>query len=117
VIKALTLNEEGAVVGVEKNDSNNLTQRYKLEQNYPNPFNPETQIRFYLPAAGRVVMGIYNLLGQKILTLTDGRFESGSHSLVWNGNDRNGNDIASGIYFYQLKSGSFSQVKKMTLLR
>jgi len=94
-----------------------LPESYALEQNYPNPFNPETDIRFQLPAASHVVINIFNALGQEIRTLVDGQYEAGSHSVRWDGKDKNGTPVSSGVYLYQLQAGTFSQVKKMSLLR
>ena len=88
-----------------------------LRQNFPNPFNPETEIRFQLPNASRVGIKIFNVLGQNIRTLVDARYQAGYHSVRWDGTDRNGKLAASGIYFYQLQAGTFSQLKKMILLR
>ena len=88
-----------------------------LNQNYPNPFNPETEIRFQLPEITHVVLKIFNTLGQEIVMLADQQYEAGHHSVRWDGKDKNGNAVSSGIYFYQLQGGSFTQVKKMSLLR
>ncbi|TDJ01615.1 MAG: T9SS type A sorting domain-containing protein [Caldithrix sp.] len=94
-----------------------LPEKYALLQNYPNPFNPETQIRFELPEAGHVVVRIYNTLGQEVRTLADAPYKAGYHNLRWDGQDRNGNAVSSGVYLYQLQAGEFQQVKKMSLLR
>jgi hypothetical protein len=90
---------------------------FMLAQNYPNPFNPETEIRFALPQASHVSVKIFNLLGEEMRTLADEMREAGSHTLRWDGKDGNGNVVASGVYLYQLRAGSFSQVKRMSLLR
>ena len=95
----------------------NLPESYALHQNYPNPFNPETEIRFQIPEANYVVVRIFNTLGQEIRTLVDGEVQAGHHSVRWDSKDNNGNLISSGVYFYQLQSGNFSQTKKMILLR
>jgi hypothetical protein len=94
-----------------------IPEDFALSQNYPNPFNPETEIRFQLPQASHVVMKIYNLLGEEIRTLVDKQHEAGYHNVRWDGKDKNGNAMASGVYLYQLRAGSFSQVQKMNLLR
>jgi len=94
-----------------------VPESYALAQNYPNPFNPETEIRFQLPEAGHAIVRIYNTLGQEIRTLTDREYEAGFHRLRWDGRDNNGNLVASSIYLYQMQAGSFSQIRKMTLLR
>ena len=88
-----------------------------VHQNFPNPFNPETEIRFTLPKDSHVVINIYNSLGQQIGILTDTPYTVGFHSVRWNGKDKNGNPVSSGVYFYQIQAGEFSQVKKMSLIR
>ncbi len=90
---------------------------FALEQNYPNPFNPTTTIRFRLPDAGHVSVRIFNTLGQEIRLLVENDFGPGLHSIIWDGRNDNGNSVSSGLYLYQIQSGKFSQVKKMTLLK
>ncbi|MGH7491232.1 MAG: FlgD immunoglobulin-like domain containing protein [bacterium] len=90
---------------------------YALFQNYPNPFNPSTEISFQLPEVSRVVVRIFNALGQEIRRLEDKQYEPGIHSIRWDGKDDAGNAVSSGVYFYQLQAGSFSEMKKMNLLR
>ncbi len=94
-----------------------VPERFALLQNHPNPFNPETEIRFQLPEASHVVVRIFNTLGQEIRTLTDAQYVAGYHSVRWDGKDNHGNPVSSGVYLYQLRAGTFSQVKKMSLLR
>jgi hypothetical protein len=90
---------------------------YELAQNYPNPFNPETSITFRLPRASAVKLIIHNLLGREIRTLVDERFPAGIHTLRWDGRDDNRVAVVSGIYLYRIRTGDFSRVRKMTLLR
>jgi hypothetical protein len=98
---------------------------YELAQNYPNPFsqiprfagNPSTTIRFALPEAGEVSLKIYDVTGQLVQTLVDGVVEAGRHQVVWDGTNQHGVQVASGVYFYQLRAGEFKQVRKMSLLR
>jgi hypothetical protein len=85
---------------------------YELSQNYPNPFNPSTSIKFAIPQAGNVSLKVYNMLGQEVKTLVNGFREAGSHTVNFNADNLN-----SGLYFYKLESGNFSQVRKMTLLK
>ncbi|MCC7430093.1 S8 family serine peptidase [bacterium] len=101
--------------GVE--DENNLPKAYKLSQNYPNPFNPTTTIEFAILESGKTELEIFNVLGQKIRTLVSEKLLSGSYKVKWNGTDENGKQVSSGIYFYKLKSGNFSETKKMVLLK
>ena len=88
-----------------------------LHQNYPNPFNPSTEIRFDLPTARDVKLRIYNQLGQTVRTLVDHRMKAGAYSLKWNGDDEAGHTVASGVYFYNLDAGDFTQIRKMTLVK
>jgi hypothetical protein len=88
-----------------------------LAQNYPNPFNAQTMIAFNLSTSGRVQLDVYNMIGQKITTLVDGDFNSGSYNVIWNGRDASGNAVSSGIYYYRLKTNSQVETMKMTLLK
>ncbi len=94
-----------------------LPEEFKLHVNYPNPFNPNTIITFDLPKHQNVHIEIFNLLGQKVRILTDAAFESGTHSIVWDGRDAKGNAVGSGIYFYTFISDEYSDSKKMTLIK
>ncbi len=95
----------------------NIPQSFVLEQNYPNPFNPTTTIRFSLPEQRNVVIGITDMLGRNVAELTNERYPAGSFDVQWNGRDRNGFPVASGIYFYHITAGYFRDVKKMMLLK
>lgn len=94
-----------------------LPDGFELSQNYPNPFNPTTEIKFSLPQAGQVVLEIFNINGQLVATLADGRFDAGWHTLEWNSRDNNNETVASGIYLYRLESNGLSQSRKMMLLK
>ena len=94
-----------------------LPARTALYQNYPNPFNLSTEIRFCLAEAGRMSIDIYDLLGRKIVTLADGVFEAGEHNILWDGRDNEGLEVASGIYFYCLKAGEYTETRKMMMLK
>ena len=93
---------------------------YKLLQNYPNPFNPNTTIKFGIPDEGNnkfVSLKIFNILGQEITTLINKNMKSGYHEVQWNGINRQGLPVASGVYFYRLIGEGIHQVKKMVLLK
>ena len=94
-----------------------IPETFKLCQNYPNPFNSATMIDFQLPSASQVKMDIYNINGRLVNTLVDSFTESGYHQVEWNGRDREGNPLSSGIYFYTIEADNFHQVKKMILLK
>jgi len=86
--------------------------QFDLSQNYPNPFNPSTTIKFSIPQSSNVTLKIFNTLGQEVSTLLDQNMEAGSHTINFDASDLN-----SGIYFYKLDAGSYSEVKKMTLIK
>ena len=88
-----------------------------LAQNSPNPFNPQTTIRYTMPTAGNVTINIYDASGHLVRSLVNGVKEAGAHNVTWNGVDNNNSPVSSGIYFYRLTSGKFSETKKMTLLK
>jgi xylan 1,4-beta-xylosidase len=87
-------------------------QDYELAQNYPNPFNPLTKINFFLPNAGNVELTLYNQLGEKVSIIARGEYSAGSHEIEFVAEN-----LASGIYYYKLKAGSFSRIKKMILMK
>jgi hypothetical protein len=91
--------------------------RNELFQNYPNPFNPATTIRYSVAREGDVDLIVYNVKGQKVRTLVDSAQPAGSYSAVWDGRNDGGRSVSTGVYFYRLRTGSYSEVKKMVLLR
>jgi hypothetical protein len=92
-------------------------REYRLHQNYPNPFNPNTTISYDLPVSSNIKIEIFDILGQKVVTLSDNYQIAGSHQVVWNGRDGVGNAVTSGVYFYRLTTPQFTQVKKMMLMK
>lgn len=93
-------------------NSNSLPNQYSLNQNYPNPFNPSTNISFDLGKAGYTKLVVYNTLGQQVATLISGQLSAGHHEV-----DFHATGLSSGVYFYRLESGNFTQIKKMILLQ
>jgi hypothetical protein len=94
-----------------------LPDSYMLDQNFPNPFNPTTTIRYALPEAGHVSLRVYNILGQTVKSLVSEAQTAGWHEIIWDGTGERGKTVASGIYFYEIKSGKFEKSKKMLLLK
>ncbi len=90
-----------------------IPNEFVLGQNYPNPFNPSTTIGYSIPDAGIVNITVYNLLGQKIVTLLNEFKQAGNHTVEWN----TGSGVTSGVYFYSIKSGKHSAVRKMVVLQ
>jgi flagellar hook assembly protein FlgD len=111
----------GAIVGVEKSDV--LPTKFDLFQNYPNPFNPSTTIRFALPTASHVTLRVFNMLGQEVATLVDEVRNAGYAQTVWDGRNRQGVAVASGIYICRIEAKSVSDNRtfvsssKMLLLK
>jgi len=84
---------------------------------YPNPFNPQTTIRYEIANRGHVMLRVYDVSGAVVRTLVDDVKAAGSYSLTWNGRDDHGSSVSSGVYFYRITAGSFSDVRKVTLLK
>jgi hypothetical protein len=117
VIDARACDNSKLEVSLEKaNDS--LTPRvFALHANYPNPFNPMTKISFSLPEAQPVRLVIYGVDGRRVATLVDEVRGPGLHEVLWNGQDDGGRQSASGVYFYRVDAGPYSEVRKMTLMK
>jgi hypothetical protein len=98
--------------GVSVDRDADLASEYVLSQNYPNPFNPSTTISFNLPQSGNVTLTVYNVLGQQVATLVNGALSAGTHSVPFDASR-----LASGVYVYELRAGSFVQQKRMMLVK
>jgi hypothetical protein len=100
------------------NGTPNPSVPFELHSAYPNPFNPTTTISYSIPAAAAVELSIYNVKGQKVVTLVKQHQEAGAYSTQWNGTDEQNNSVASGVYFYKLSDDSGrSSVQKCLLLK
>ncbi len=97
--------------------SSQLPMNFELSQNYPNPFNPSTKIGFAIPEQSDISIKIYNVLGQTVVTLFEEQMAPGRYEIKWNGLDSDNQQVASGVYFYELKSENFVARKKMLFLR
>jgi hypothetical protein len=100
-----------------KNLDNERVSYSELSQNYPNPFNPSTAIRFDIDRSEKVILQIYNNEGRLITTLIDNHMNAGSHEVSWNGKNDDGLTVASGVYYYILKTDGFVTSRKMTFIR
>ena len=94
-----------------------MPSQARLDQNYPNPFNPVTTVRYYLPVSGKLSLKVFDPAGREIATLVDRFEEAGEKSVTWNGLNSSGEQVASGVYFFRLNSGTETIVKKTVLLR
>jgi hypothetical protein len=98
-------------------DDTPVVYRTVLKQNYPNPFNPTTTIAFSLAGEGTVEIMIFNVAGQKVRTLIDERRPAGRHTVTWDGRNDGGRRVATGVYFYRMRTDGYSAVRKMLILR
>ncbi len=104
---------EFTILGSDVDDSpENIAREYSLSQSYPNPFNAQTSITIGLPEAGHVRLDIYDMLGRKVQTLIDGYQEAGYHNVTWNAANQ-----SSGIYLYRVETDSYTETKRMLLLK
>jgi hypothetical protein len=102
---------------VKEENYNEMPSQFSLNQNYPNPFNPQTKLEFTLSKGCHVRLDIYNILGKRIRTLINEHQTAGYKRVSWDGKDDNGYEVPTGVYFYRIKAGEFTQAKKMILLK
>jgi len=93
-------------------EKGSIPATYSLSQNYPNPFNPTTSISFTLPSKSFVSLKVFDLLGRGVATLVNEQKSAGTYTQKWNAAN-----VSSGIYFYRLQAGSFTETKKLVLLK
>lgn len=103
---------DGSNINTDVRPTNELPGTFALEQNYPNPFNPSTTIRFSIPQTSEVTLKVYDMLGREVATLVNDVKPMGTYEVTWNAAN-----LASGIYYYRMAAGSFSDVKKLILLK
>jgi len=96
----------------ENTPSTNVPDKFSLSQNYPNPFNPVTKIEFTLPKQTAVIIKIFDVLGREIRTLVNDVKPAGYYSV-----DFNASELSSGVYYYKIEAGNFTDVKKMTIIK
>ncbi len=108
----IAIYKKGGVTSVKETANKNTPEAFALFQNYPNPFNPSTNISFNLPEKSYVSIKVFDLLGREVATLAAQTMSAGTHALQWNAGK-----MPSGVYFYRLKAGTFTQTKKLVLLK
>ena len=94
-----------------------IVKEFNLEQNYPNPFNPSTIIRYSIVSPSIVTLKIYDILGREVKTLVNQEQNNGTYEVNWNGDNEYGNKVSTGVYFYKIDAGTYSDVKKMLLIK
>jgi hypothetical protein len=103
---------DAAVAEAALNTVGEVPETYALEQNFPNPFNPTSNIKFSLPEAADVNLAVYNMLGQRVMTLVSASMQPGFHQV-----DFDARDLPSGMYIYRIEAGNFVSTRKMMLLK
>ncbi|MBD3225900.1 MAG: T9SS type A sorting domain-containing protein [Caldithrix sp.] len=109
-----------SATAISESPVNTLPHQLSLRPNYPNPFNGQTKIEFVISAdqsAVRTSLNIYNIMGQNVKTLLNGPVQPGRHTVRWDGTNREGQSMSTGVYFCVIRSGSLSKVRKLTLIR
>ena len=110
LIDEVWYNETPTGMGIS--DDAPIASSYELGQNYPNPFNPTTHIRFNIPETAGVKLTVFNIMGKAVANLVDGVVSAGGHTVSWNAEN-----MPTGVYFYRLESGNFSQTRKLLLVK
>ena len=110
--KLLTVSFTGASTVNSEFERLGVPTDFELNQNYPNPFNPSSTINFGIPEASDVRIDVFNMLGQHISTLVDGKMQAGYHSVIFEASS-----LSSGIYIYRIVAGDFVQTKRMMLIK
>ncbi|MBC8184900.1 T9SS type A sorting domain-containing protein, partial [candidate division KSB1 bacterium] len=105
-----------ATSAIELSIEQNEIHKFELYQNYPNPFNNRTTIKYKTQKDGFGEITIFNIFGRKVKTLINGQISKGYHEITWDGKDENGKNVASGVYFYQLKLDEFKSIKKLLMI-
>jgi hypothetical protein len=106
-----------SMVDDDNQENNEVSIPRLTANNYPNPFNPETTISYYVPKETDVEIAIFNCKGQKVSTLVNEVISSGTHNVLWSGNDGNGKQVTSGVYFYRVKTADNTLIHKMILMK
>jgi len=117
-VQSLNPEFQGGVIALDSRTPGvSLPTEFGMSQNVPNPFNPTTKVSFALPVASKVNLAVYNVLGQHVTTLVDAFMPAGYQETIWDGTDKDGHTVASGVYFYKLRAGDFTDTKKMLMLK
>jgi len=115
-VDSMDVKFRNGIVGIS-GDAGSVPAEFRLRQNYPNPFNPSTNLGFRIADFGLVKLEVYDLSGRRIAILVNEELSPGNYLVQWDGRDERGRGVASGIYIYQLRAGSFSQTRKMLLVK
>ena len=110
--RIIVINATGIATSVNDNTIKLIPKQFELYQNYPDPFNPTTTLSFTIPLRSSVSLKVFDILGREVATIISGEMPAGTYSRQWNATK-----MSSGIYFYRLRAGSFTQTKRLVLLK
>jgi hypothetical protein len=116
IVSQLWIKETGTSFSAQMLE-NLIPTAYKLEQNYPNPFNPATTIRYAIPDQEQVTLKVYDVAGREVATLVNDAKPAGTYEVKFDGRNASGAALSSGVYFYRIKAGAFSETRKFVLLK
>ncbi len=111
--RVTTITDENGAFSLPLRD---LARPNALRQNHPNPFNPSTLIPFEISEGGHVRLDVFNILGQRVVTLIDEERPAGFHRVLWDGTDASGRAVGAGVYIYRLSTGNWRDARKLMLL-
>lgn len=114
--KILIFKYDSLITSVDDNKEN-MFSNFILFQNFPNPFNKQTEVTYEINKTLDIELKVYDVLGNEIITLAEGKKNAGKYKVIWNGNDSRGNDVSSGIYLIKLKNSGFTKLVKAILLK
>jgi hypothetical protein len=123
LVPLLTVRDGSIITAIrERNEDTALPEDFVLGQNFPNPLrasaiNPATVISYGLPRQSEVALTVFNLVGQKVRTLVNGKITAGRHTVSWDGTDEAGRSLASGVYIYRLEAAGSVHHRRMILLQ
>jgi hypothetical protein len=112
-----TTTQNFIMTAVDNDDNAQIPVATSLNGNYPNPFNPETTISFSLKEPAMVSIQIFNVQGKLVNTLVNEERTAGNYTVIWNGKDSGGRNVASGVYYYRMRAGKYSSTRKMIMLK
>ena len=116
-VQTIELSSESGIFNLRKSATTIFPPSFSMFPAHPNPFNPITTLRYDLPTDAFVTIGVYDMLGKKIVQLVNTTQRAGSKSVRWDATDKMGRSVGAGVYLYQIHAGEFIQTKKMVLLK
>jgi hypothetical protein len=114
--RVYSISDSAIILNIEPMERE-IPYRYELSQSYPNPFNDECVIKFSVPIQIKVNITVYNILGQKVRLLSDAIWETGVHTIKWDGKSETGGVLSSGMYFYRMQAGDFVATRKVIIIK